>query len=105
MDFRSDKMESREGKGLAKRAWEGYARAVNRAGLPLLEPIIGRYSVSKVVDLAGFWMVWPVFVLRVLSSLELARNACRCAVTASGTLANFRLSSSTMLEPAASSAW
>jgi hypothetical protein len=57
-DFRSDKMDSREGKGIARRAWESYSRAVNAAHLPLIEPAIARYSINKVVDLAGFWLAW-----------------------------------------------
>jgi hypothetical protein len=57
-DFRSDKMDSRDGKGIAKRAWEGYSKAVNAALLPLIEPAVGRYSVNKASDLAGFWLVW-----------------------------------------------
>ncbi len=57
-DFRSDKMDSREGVGIARKAWNAYARGVNEAVLPLLEPALKRFSVNKVVDLVGFWCVW-----------------------------------------------
>src|SRR6266540_6783134 len=58
LDFRSDKMDSREGKGIARRAWEGYSKAVNAAMLPLTGPALTRVSANKAVDLAGFWLVW-----------------------------------------------
>src|SRR5437016_8664039 len=54
MDFRSDPMESREGKGLARRAWGAYTRAVT----PLLEPVARRLSAITVTDLVGFWLAW-----------------------------------------------
>ncbi len=57
-DFRSEKSESREGKSVARRAWDGYARGVNAALLPLMEPALRRFSMAKVVDLVGFWVVW-----------------------------------------------
>ena len=57
-DFRSDPMETREGKGIARRAWDGYSRAVNRAALPLLEPMASRVSAAVVTDLVGFWLAW-----------------------------------------------
>jgi len=57
-DFRSDKSESREGAGVAKRAWDAYARGVNRVATPLIAPAIRRYSLNKVGDLVGFWVLW-----------------------------------------------
>jgi len=57
-DFRSDKSESREGKGTARRAWEAYSRGVNRVFVPISEPAIGRFSLRKVSDLVGFWVLW-----------------------------------------------
>ena len=54
MDFRSDPMESREGKGLARRAWSAYTRAVT----PYLEPVARRLSATMATDLVGFWLVW-----------------------------------------------
>jgi hypothetical protein len=61
-DFRSDKMESREGAGIARRAWDAYVRAIGRAvtpaAMPLTGPVIRRFSVNKAVDLVGFWVMW-----------------------------------------------
>ena len=51
-------METREGKGLARRAWDAYARAVNRVALPYLEPFADRVSAAVVTDLVGFWLAW-----------------------------------------------
>ena len=51
-------METREGKGVARRMWETYVRAVNRASIPVLEPLAGRVSAAVVTDLAGFWLAW-----------------------------------------------
>ena len=64
-------MESAEGKGIARRAWEAcrrtvnaapgydaYARAVNRAAAPVTDPLVRHVAAGTVVDLFGFWMVW-----------------------------------------------
>ena len=57
-DFRSDRMPSPEGKGIARRARERYAAAVNRAVGPAIEPLVERVAAPMVVDLVGFWLVW-----------------------------------------------
>jgi hypothetical protein len=57
-DFRSDKMETREGGSVAKRAWDSYVKAVNKRPIPVIEPIARRFSVNKAVDLMGFWVAW-----------------------------------------------
>lgn len=59
-DLRSEAMDSREGQGLAARAWQTYARAVNEAAGPLVEPLAGAIGRKYVVDLAGFWLVWQL---------------------------------------------
>jgi len=53
-DFRSERMETPEGKGIARRAWEGYVGAVK----PVLRPLVTRYAAGSIVDLIGFWAVW-----------------------------------------------
>jgi hypothetical protein len=53
-------METREGRNLARHAWEAYSRGVNAALLPLMGPALKRYSVNKVVDLLGFWVAWQM---------------------------------------------
>lgn len=61
-DFRSDKSESNEGKGVARRAWDMYARGADRFAGPsvrgLLGPTIRRWSAAQAVDLVGFWVCW-----------------------------------------------
>jgi hypothetical protein len=57
-DFRSERMESPEGRGRARRAWDAYAkRAVKIAGPPAA-PIIRRVAAPMGVDLIGFWLTW-----------------------------------------------
>ena len=61
-DFRSDRMDSPEGRGNAKRAWDAYVKATNRVAGPLLKPLIepvaGRMSGPMAADMLGFWLVW-----------------------------------------------
>jgi hypothetical protein len=51
-------MESPEGKGIARRAWEGYTGAIGKATTPVLKPVVRRYAAGSIVDLVGFWAVW-----------------------------------------------
>src|SRR5438046_2774709 len=64
-DFRSDRMDSPEGKGRARRAWDAYAAAVNKTVGPVLVPIISRAAepVARewVEDLVGFWILWHLY--------------------------------------------
>ena len=57
-DFRSEKSESAEGKGFARRAWESYSRTVNKATQTLVEQAAGQVAATQVTDMAGFWLVW-----------------------------------------------
>jgi len=57
-DFRSDPSTSRDGQGVAKRAWEAYSRAANRVAAPIAQPLVESWSVGKVSDLLGFWLMW-----------------------------------------------
>jgi hypothetical protein len=52
-------MESPEGKGRARRAWDAYASAVNKAAAPV-EPFTRKAAVPVMTDLAGFWLLWHV---------------------------------------------
>jgi hypothetical protein len=47
-------MDSQDGKGIARRAWDRYASSVNRAAAPLMEGI----AATAAADLLGFWLVW-----------------------------------------------
>jgi hypothetical protein len=58
VDFRSDRMETPDGRGIARRAWEGYVGAVTDVTTPAIEPVVRKYAASSVVDLVGFWAVW-----------------------------------------------
>ena len=53
-DFRSDPMESPEGRGIARRAWDAYASRAKRVLTPAVRPV----GVGIAVDLIGFWIVW-----------------------------------------------
>jgi hypothetical protein len=57
-DFRSERMESPEGRGIARRAWDTYAGAVNKVTLPVLTPFVRMYAAGSITDLIGFWAVW-----------------------------------------------
>jgi hypothetical protein len=55
-------MESPEGRGIARRAWDSYANAVSKAATPAIKPVLApfvrRYAAGSIVDLIGFWAVW-----------------------------------------------
>ena len=51
-------MESPEGRGIARRAWESYAVAVGKVATPALRPLVRKYAAGSIVDLIGFWAVW-----------------------------------------------
>ena len=51
-------MESPEGKGIARRAWEGYVGAVGKVTAPVLKPAVHMYAAGSMVDLVGFWAMW-----------------------------------------------
>jgi hypothetical protein len=53
-------MDSPEGKGIARRAWDAYAGGVNRAAGPALRPLAKRVAAPAAVDLVGFWLVWQL---------------------------------------------
>jgi len=51
-------MESPEGKGRARRAWDAYAAAVGKVSRPVVEPFARKAAVPVMMDLAGFWLLW-----------------------------------------------
>lgn len=53
-DFRAARMPSTEGQGVARKAWDTYAKTVTTAALPLTT----KYAVNKIEDLVGFWVLW-----------------------------------------------
>ena len=58
VDFRSERMETPEGRGVARRAWDAYANAVGKVTTPALRPMVQMYAAGSVVDLIGFWAIW-----------------------------------------------
>jgi hypothetical protein len=63
-DYRSDRMESPEGKGRARKAWEDYVRFSNKyAGpvlKPALDPLVRPVALNMTTDLFGFWLLWQL---------------------------------------------
>lgn len=57
-DFRSDRMESPEGRGIARRAWDSYASTVTRMSRPAVEPLARKLAIPVAMDLTGFWLLW-----------------------------------------------
>jgi hypothetical protein len=51
-------METPEGRGVARRAWDSYVGAVGRVTTPALRPIVNKYAAGSIVDLVGFWVMW-----------------------------------------------
>lgn len=58
VDFRSERMESPEGRGNARKAWDAYVGAVGKVATPALRPVVRMYAAGSIVDLVGFWTVW-----------------------------------------------
>jgi hypothetical protein len=61
-DFRSERMETPEGKGNARRtfdrAWAAYSKKVNKVAGPVLKPVTDKIGAAAAVDLVGFWLAW-----------------------------------------------
>ena len=65
-DFRSDRMPTPEGHGIARsnwrKAWDAYVRGVNRTVTPVFEPVLdpaARKIAGKLTsDAVGFWLMW-----------------------------------------------
>lgn len=62
VDFRSEKMPSPEGLGIAQNrwrsAWDGYSRTVNTVAGPAIEPFARKLAGRMTTDAMGFWMLW-----------------------------------------------
>jgi hypothetical protein len=57
-DFRSDRMPSPEGKGIARKAWDRYVAQVERVAGPAIQPLARKAAVPVLLDLMGFWLAW-----------------------------------------------
>ena len=51
-------MESPEGRGRARQAWDAYVGAVGKVSAPALRPLVNMYAAGSIVDLVGFWAMW-----------------------------------------------
>lgn len=51
-------MDSPEGRGVARRAWDAYSSAVRKASRPAVEPLARKLAVPAAMDLTGFWLLW-----------------------------------------------
>lgn len=68
-DYRSDRSESPEGRGIARRAWDTYAAAANKVLGPtlhpvldpMIEPAVKKVARSWTADLLGFWAIWHLY--------------------------------------------
>ena len=64
-DYRSDAMDSPEGQGIAKRAWNAYVKAVDRRTPPFLKSRIASalepWGTQVVEDMIGFWVMWHLY--------------------------------------------
>ena len=60
-DLRKQRSESSEGTGRARRAWEAYARAVNRARPAAVDRAVQRLAKSWTEELLGFWLCWHLY--------------------------------------------
>jgi hypothetical protein len=57
-DFRSKRMETSEGRGLARSAWERWVSVVDWAVGPVIDPVASRIGANMAADLFGFWLTW-----------------------------------------------
>lgn len=57
-------MESYEGKGRARRAWDAYVSGVHKASSPVVHPVAvyvsGRLAAAQIEELVGFWILWQL---------------------------------------------
>jgi hypothetical protein len=51
-------MESPEGRGIARRAWDVYASTVKEVAGPAMMPLSRKIAVPLWMDLTGFWVLW-----------------------------------------------
>jgi len=58
-------MESPEGRGIARKAWDQYAAFVNKTVTPAIAPFVGPavapVARQMVEDMIGFWVIWHLY--------------------------------------------
>jgi hypothetical protein len=65
-DFRTDPMESPEGRGIARtKAWQQYRAFVDRNVTPVIapfvKPAVAPVARQMVEDMIGFWVMWHLY--------------------------------------------
>jgi hypothetical protein len=60
-DLRSQRMESAEGKGRARRLWDAYAEAANRIRPAAIDRAGERLARTWSEGLLGFWLSWHLY--------------------------------------------
>ena len=53
-------MQSPEGKGIARRAWDSYVKAIDPVVRPFAGFLAEKMTPPVALDLAGFWLLWHV---------------------------------------------
>jgi hypothetical protein len=56
-DFRSDPMDSPEGRGVARRAWDAYVRTIPPSDTPIARAVARNWT----MDLVGFYVAWHLY--------------------------------------------
>lgn len=54
-------MESPEGKGNARKAWEAYVRTANKYAPPPVKALNRSVARKQVIELIGFWVAWHLY--------------------------------------------
>ncbi|WP_152188189.1 hypothetical protein [Georgenia satyanarayanai] len=61
-DFRSQRMPSPDGEGVARgrwgKAWDVYSQAVRKVADPVAAPVVRPMARGATFDLLGFWLAW-----------------------------------------------
>ncbi len=60
-DFRSDRSDSSEGRGKARRAWEAYVEQAGRIRPRWWDAGFQRLGVKWTQELIGFWLSWHLY--------------------------------------------
>lgn len=60
-DLRKQRLESSEGAGRARRAWDAYAEAVNRHRPAWVDRAVQRLATRWTEDMVGFWVCWHLY--------------------------------------------
>lgn len=58
VDYRSERMESPEGKGNARRRWQDALGALDNYAATKLDPVLRPIAMNMTADLIGFWLMW-----------------------------------------------